>query len=105
MLKNYFRVAWRSLLKNRLFSIINVLGLAVGMAFAMLIGLWVRYECSFDTFHENRTHIAIVLKSILFNDEKITQFSEPLPLYDELKNGYAEVKRITRLDWGMQHSL
>src|SRR5512145_187335 len=79
MFKNYLKIAWRSLLKNRLFSLINVLGLAVGMTFAMLIGLWVKYELSFDTFHKNRERVAIILKDILFNDEKTTQFTEPLP--------------------------
>jgi len=105
MLKNYFRIAWRSLLKNRLFSLINILGLAVGMTFAMLIGLWVKYELSYDTFHENRERIAIILKNQLVNNEKWTQTSEPLPLYDELKSAYPEVKRLTRLDWGVSHSL
>ncbi len=105
MLNNYFRIAWRNLLKNRLFSLINILGLAVGMTFAMLIGLWVKHELSFDSFHENRERVAIVLRNVLFNDDKITHIAEPLPLYDELKSSYPEVKRLTRLDWGIPHIL
>lgn len=105
MLTNYFRIAWRNLLKNRLFSLINILGLSVGMTFAMLIGLWVKYESSVDTFHENRERVAIVLRNVLFNNDKITHFAEPLPLYDELKSAYPEVKRLTRLDLGIPHTL
>ena len=47
MLKNYFKIAWRNLLKNKSLSFINIVGLAIGMAFAMLIGLWIQYETSF----------------------------------------------------------
>jgi ABC-type antimicrobial peptide transport system permease subunit len=105
MPKNYFRIAWRNMLKNRLFSLINLLGLAVGMTFALIIGLWVKHEMSYDTFHDNRDRIAIILKNNFFNNEKSTDSSTPLPLYDELKSAYPEVKRLTRLDWGSPHSL
>jgi putative ABC transport system permease protein len=51
MLKNYFKTAWRSLARGRGFSLINILGLVVGMAGAMLILLWLGNEVSFDRFH------------------------------------------------------
>src|SRR5688572_24949222 len=104
MLKNYFKIAWRNLWKSRGLSFINILGLAIGMAFAVLIGLWIQYESSFDSFHKNRDRIALVQKHTLFNDSKGTQEATPLPLYDELSN-YPEVKRATRMDFGDQHSL
>jgi hypothetical protein len=75
------------------------------MAFAMLIGLWIQYETSFDTFHDNKDRIAIVLKNTLFNDMRNTQDATPLPLYDELKKNYPEVNRATRIDWGSEHNL
>ena len=105
MFKNYFKIAWRNLWKNKGLSFINISGLAIGMAFAVLIGLWVQYETSFDSFHKNRDRIALVQKHTLFNDNKNTQESTPLPLYDELKNNYPEVKRATRLTWNDNHSL
>ena len=52
MLKNYFKVALRSLLRNKGFSVINILGLAIGMASAAIILLWVQNEVSYDRFHE-----------------------------------------------------
>jgi predicted permease len=105
MFQNYFKVGLRNLLKNKAYSFINVGGLAVGMAVAILIGLWIKYELSFDDFHKNKERIAIVLKHTLFNNEKNTQAAIPLPLYDELKANYPEVKRATRYSWEFDRSL
>lgn len=60
MLKNYFKIAWRNLVKNKAYSIINIGGLAVGMAVAMLIGFWVYDEVTFNRSHENYESIAQV---------------------------------------------
>ncbi len=105
MLRNYFKVAWRNLFQNKTLSFINIFGLAIGMAFAMLIGLWIQFETSFDRFHKNIERLALVRKHTLFNNNKNTQVGIMLPLYDELKNKYPEVKRATRIDWGNSHSL
>lgn len=105
MIKNYFKIAWRNLARNKTLSFINVFGLAAGITFALLIGLWIAYETSFDTFHTNGDRIALVLKNTLFNDQKNTQEPTPLPLYDELRSNYPEVKRATRITWAYNHSL
>ena len=105
MIKNYLKVAWRHLKQNKGLSFINIFGLAIGMAFAMLIGLWIQHESNFDTFHENGERLGIIRKNTLFNNEKNTQIGIPLPLYYELKSKYPEVKRVTRLDWNSPHSL
>jgi putative ABC transport system permease protein len=105
MYKNYFKIAWRNLWRNKGLSFINILGLAIGMAFAMLIGLWIQYETSFDSFHKNRDRIALVQKHTFFNNNRNTQESTPLPLYYELKDNYPEVKRVTRLTWADNHSI
>jgi len=60
VLKNYFKIAWRNLVKNKAYSIINIGGLAVGMAVAMLIGFWVYDEVTFNRSHENYESIAQV---------------------------------------------
>ncbi|HEY6977204.1 MAG TPA: ABC transporter permease, partial [Chitinophagaceae bacterium] len=54
MLKNYFKNAWRNFKKNKVFSFINISGLAIGMAAAILIGLWVQNELSYDRFYANQ---------------------------------------------------
>ena len=105
MLYNYLKITWRGLLQNKTLSFINIFGLALGMAFAMLIGMWIQYEGSFDTFNKNRDRIAFVGRNLELNNEKSTAFSIMLPLYDELKSNYPEIKRITRYDWGNTHSL
>ena len=53
MLRNYFKIAHRTLLKNRVFSLINILGLAIGIAACLLIIHYVRFELSYENFHEN----------------------------------------------------
>ncbi|WP_127128484.1 ABC transporter permease [Pseudoflavitalea rhizosphaerae] len=57
MLTNYFKTAWRNLLKNRFYTILNIGGLAVGLSVGILILLWVQDEFSFDRFHKQAKHI------------------------------------------------
>jgi len=57
MWKNYFKVAWRSMLKQKLYSFINLLGLTIGMTCFILIALYIQYELGYDQFHENSEHI------------------------------------------------
>jgi len=64
MFRNYLTVAWRNLLKNRASSLINIGGLAVGMAVAMLIGLWIWDELSFDKGFQNHDNIAQVIQNV-----------------------------------------
>ncbi len=105
MLRNHLKIAWRNLRQNKGLSAINILGLGIGMAFAIIIGLWIRYETSFDTFHANADRIGLIRKHSFSNNEKKTQVGIPLPLYDELKNNYPAIKRASRMDWGNNHSL
>ena len=55
MLKNYFKIAWRNLVKSKVTGFINIAGLAIGMAVAIMIGLWVQDELTFNQVHENQT--------------------------------------------------
>ncbi|MCF0064096.1 ABC transporter permease [Dyadobacter chenwenxiniae] len=105
MFKNYFKVAIRQLLKNKSLSFINILGLSLGMAFALLIGMWVRFEISFDGFNQHADRIALVMKHSLMNNEKNTSGSVMMPVYDELRGNYPEIEQVSRLDWGSVHSL
>src|SRR4051812_35956196 len=105
MLKNYFKIAWRSLLQNKGLAFINIFGLAIGMAFALLIGLWIQYETSFDNFHTNKSRLALIRKHTNFNNIKNTGPNQPLPLYDELKRNYPAIKRVSRMEGSSEHSL
>lgn len=53
MYKSYFKIGWRNLVKNKGYSLINIGGLAMGMAVAMLIGLWIHDELEFNKYHKN----------------------------------------------------
>jgi hypothetical protein len=55
MIKNYFKIAWRNLVRSKGYSAINIGGLAVGMAVAILIGLWIYDELTYDKFHKIMT--------------------------------------------------
>jgi len=88
MLKNYFKIAWRNLLRNKTSSIINISGLAVGMAVAMLIGFWVWDELSFDKYHKNYDHIAQVMQHQKENGKIETFLSMPFPMGKELQTQY-----------------
>ena len=88
MIKNYLKIAWRNLVKNKASSFINIGGLAIGMAVAMLIGLWIYDEISFDHYHKNYKRIAQVMQQQTENAAVYTMKSVPFPLGDELKNRY-----------------
>jgi len=99
MFKNYIKIGWRNLINHKGYSLINISGLAMGMAFAMVIGLWIQQELSFDNFHLNADRLALVQKNTFFNNERNTQESTPYPLCDELKNNYPEVKRAAKISF------
>ncbi|HTD39143.1 MAG TPA: ABC transporter permease, partial [Mucilaginibacter sp.] len=100
MLKNYFKIAWRNLLKNKVYSSINILGLAFGMAVAMLIGLWIFDELTFDHYHANHKKIAQVMITQTFNDKTGTGQAMAIPLGMELRNKYgSDFKYVTLTSW------
>jgi putative ABC transport system permease protein len=88
MLKNYFKTAWRVISKNKLHSFVNIAGLAAGMAVAILIGLWVFDELSFDKYYKNYDRIAQVMQNQTNNGEVQTMPNEPFPLGAELAKSY-----------------
>jgi hypothetical protein len=57
MFSNYIKIAIRNILRHKVYSIINIVGLAVGMASTILILLWVQFELSYDRYHENADRI------------------------------------------------
>ena len=90
MYKNYLKIGYRNLLRKKGYSSINIIGLAVGMAVAMLIGLWVQDELSFDQYHENHARVAQVMEHQTLNGNISTQPALPIPLKAELLSKYGE---------------
>ena len=100
MLKNYVIVAWRNLLRNRTSSFINISGLAIGMAVAMLIGLWIWDELSYNKSFENYDRIAQVMQHQTANGLKSTFQGVPRPLGQELRNSYGNnFKYVVMTAW------
>jgi putative ABC transport system permease protein len=92
MIRNYLKIAWRNLLRNKGFSITNLLGLAIGMTCTMLIFLWVRDELNFDRFHKNYDNIYQVIAHRDFKNQVFTDRNMVLPMAQELEKRFPEVK-------------
>lgn len=92
MLKNYFKTAWRNLVKNKVHSFINIAGLSVGIACSLLILLWVQNELSIDAFHKNSKRLYKVYEREYYNDNIDGNYDTPGPLADELKKVIPEVE-------------
>ncbi len=104
MYKNYFKVAWRNLLRNRTSSFINIGGLAIGMAVAMLIGLWIRDELSYNKSFDNYDRIGLVMQHQTSNGKVNTFNALPLPLGEELKTRYGNnFKYVIMASWTNDH--
>ncbi|WP_201723552.1 ABC transporter permease [Spirosoma sp. 209] len=88
MIRNYIKIAFRNLVKNKVYSFINVAGLATGMAVAMLIGLWIWDELSVNTYHQNHDRIAQVMQHQIINGGIETWDSQALQLGHELHHTY-----------------
>jgi putative ABC transport system permease protein len=96
MLKNYLVVAWRNLQKNKAFSFLNISGLAIGMASAVLILLWVQNEISYDQFHQNKDLIYEAWNRGQMDDKIQCWESTPQILGPTLKKDYPEVESVAR---------
>ncbi len=105
MFRNYFKVGFRNLNKNRGYSFINIGGLALGMAVAMMIGLWIHDELSYDHYHDNYHDIAQVLQQSTFNGVRGTGNAVPLPFENAFRTGYSDFKYISMATWTGQHVL
>lgn len=97
MIRNYFKIAWRSIKKNKLFSAINILGLSIGIAVCFIIMLYVQNELSYDRFNKNADQIVRVVFNADINGGKIFEANVMPPLAYAMKNDYPEVQDATRL--------
>ncbi len=101
MFRNYLTIALRSLLKNRINSTINILGLAIGLTGAMVIALWIQRELSMDQLNTHADRLYRVLEHQTYsNDFVLTVSATPGVLTPALKAEVPEIERATRLTWG-----
>jgi len=97
MLKNYLKTALRNIEKHKVHTVINVLGLTVGLAFFILIGLYVRCELGYDGFHENKDRIYRVEQVLAHESGTETTAGCPTPLSGVLQAEIPEVESVTRV--------
>ena len=106
MLKNYLRVAWRTLRNNKAHSFINISGLAIGMVVAMLIGLWIWDELTYDRYDPEYKRVAQVMQTLTFNGSMRTQKSIPVPLGPLLHKSYgSDLKYVVMISGTWTHIL
>jgi ABC-type antimicrobial peptide transport system permease subunit len=103
MLKNFFRIAWRNLLRNKAFSFINISGLAIGMAAAILIFLWIQNEISYDQFHQKRDRIYEAWNKAVFSGKLQCWNTTPKILARTLEKDVPEVERAVRVNWSRNY--
>ncbi|PRD52710.1 ABC transporter permease [Sphingobacterium gobiense] len=99
MIKNHIKIAWRSLLKNKGFSTINIIGLAIGMAAVLLIALWVQNQFLYDNFYSNKENIyKLWNRTDKDNEIRVHDITMGAPA-KALKTGYPEVEHAARMYW------
>jgi putative ABC transport system permease protein len=96
MIRNYFKTAWRNLFRDRFYSLINISGLAIGLAVFMLIALYVIYELSFDRYHVNAGRIFRIVENLRTENELLLQSTSSPPMGPALQRDFPEVKSYVR---------
>ncbi len=98
MFKNYLKIAWRNLLKNKGYTLINISGLAVGVCCFILIALYVKNEFSYDRFHSNSDRIYRVWQHENYGPkEDFVSTTTPVSMVNVLKNNYPEIEAGSRV--------
>jgi putative ABC transport system permease protein len=98
MIKNYFKIALRNIRRYSTYSILNITGMAIGMACSILLLLWVQYQFSYDRFYKNADRLYRVLERH-YADGKLQQTAlTSYPLAPALKEAYPEIIRASRYD-------
>ncbi len=106
MIQNYFKIAWRNLIRNKGYSVINIGGLAVGMAVAIIIGLWIYGEISFNKSFKNHDRIAQVMQHHTINDIRETWKALPPIMGKGLEENFGDYfEYIVQSSWNSNYSL
>lgn len=99
MFKNYLKIALRNFIRNKTYSIINILGLTIGFSASLLIGLYVIYEHSYDNFHKQAKNIYCLESAHYSNGNLISKrYRAPIPMGPKLKQDFPEIKEFCRLE-------
>ncbi|HQD09097.1 MAG TPA: ABC transporter permease [Flavihumibacter sp.] len=97
MLLNYLKIAWRNLQKHRFLSVLNIVGLSVGICCFLLIALYISNELSYDKYHVNNDRIYRINADLVFGGTSLSMAVTPDPMGAVLKKDYPEVEQFTRI--------
>ncbi|WP_394973782.1 ABC transporter permease [uncultured Croceitalea sp.] len=97
MIKNFFKIAWRNLIKNKLSSSINIFGLTLGISVCVVILIFARYESTFDTFHEKSEQTFRIVQHNKLPNETLYWNTTAYPLAEALRNDFPEVNVVTQI--------
>ena len=100
MLRNYWKIALRHVKKNKGYAFINMIGLSLGIACAILILLWVNDELQYNAFQKNYKDLYQVIENQTYEGKTYTFSALPGPFAPALKNELPEIKYAARADWG-----
>ncbi|MFK7935679.1 MAG: ABC transporter permease, partial [Saprospiraceae bacterium] len=100
MFKNNLKLAIRNLIKQRSYALINLFGLAIGLACTILIALWIQRELNVNQFHTHKDELFRVREHQTYGNDIYTYSSTPVPLADVLKADFPEITHVSRMDWG-----
>ena len=99
MIKNYFKIAWRNLLHNKTFSLINIFGLALGMTCSLLIMLWLKDELKRDRFHANDKRLFRVMENQFYSGDISTFPASPGILAENIVKDVPEIEMASQMLW------
>src|SRR3569833_2752566 len=102
MIRNYIKIAWRNMVKNKIYSALNIVGVAAGMAVALLIALWGNYQYSYDKFLPDTDRLYQVKRNFDSNGDTLTFASTSLKLANTLRT-LPDVEYVAETNWGERH--
>ncbi|MCB9338817.1 MAG: ABC transporter permease [Lewinellaceae bacterium] len=106
MFQNNLKIAWRNLQKNKVTGFINIAGLTIGMAVAMMIGLWMNDELTFDQYHKNYDRLGQLYVHQVFNGHKGTGQAMSSPIGPGLRSDFgSDFEHIAMSSWNFEHLL
>ena len=100
MIGNFFKIAWRNIWNAKGYSFLNIFGLALGIACATMIFLWVENELTYDDYFEHKSDLYVVYSKQTYQGHTYSFTATPGPLSDALKADFSEVAASSRSTWG-----
>ena len=97
MLKSYFKIAWRNMMKNKIFSFINIIGLSIGLTCCMLITLYILNELNYDSYQKNAASLYQLGTNFMIQGQEKKMANTPAPMGETMKQVFPEIQETTRL--------